>query len=313
MLKKSLIFIFLLVFISAAKLTISQDTSIVKYYPLSIGNVWVYDRQQSPNVPPGPGKGLNRIVSTSVINNHLYYLMMSVTYLENGSVYSTYYANVRVDSVTGNLYSMSGNDSCVTDILRTKLNDSAYATCEGKWMKCIDTSTYAVFGQNPKSKQFMWSNYFEIGSGRVYAKNIGVVKSYVICPTCSQYSYLRGCKINGVLYGDTNLVSINSISTEVPKSFSLYQNYPNPFNPSTKIKFDIPNNDTPPLKGDGGMTIKLSIYNSLGQEVAVLVNEQLQPGTYEVDWNAADMPSGVYYYKLTAGEFVETKKIALLK
>jgi hypothetical protein len=233
---------------------------------------------------------------------------MSVTYLENGSIYSTYYANVRVDSVTGILYGMSGNDSCITDILRTKLNDSAYATCESKWMKCIDTSTYAVFGQNPKSKQFMWSNYFEIGSGRVYAKNIGIVKSYVICPTCSQYSYLRGCKINGVLYGDTSIVGLNQISTEVPKSFSLYQNYPNPFNPSTKIKFCLPN----PSEG-GGMETKLIVYDGLGREAAVLVDEQLKPGTYEVDWNGTNFASGVYYYSLHAGDYLETKKMLMIK
>jgi hypothetical protein len=122
------------------------------------------------------------------------------------------------------------------------------------------------------------------------------------------------------VYGDTSFpVGVNQISTEVPESFTLYQNYPNPFNPSTKIKFDVPDNDTPPLKGEGapmvrrGMTTQLIIYNSLGQEVAVLVNEQLQPGTYEVDWIAADMPSGVYYYTLTAGEQLHTKKMVLIK
>jgi hypothetical protein len=57
----------------------------------------------------------------------------------------------------------------------------------------------------------------------------------------------------------------------------------------------------------------LNIYNSLGQEVAVLVNEQLRPGTYEAEWNAADYASGIYYYKLTAGEFSETKKMVLIK
>jgi len=93
-----------------------------------------------------------------------------------------------------------------------------------------------------------------------------------------------------------------------PDKFKLYQNYPNPFNPVSKIKFDLPVS-----KGASGMTTKFVIYDILGKEAAVLVNEQLKPGTYEIEWNAAEYPSGVYYYKLVAGVYAETKKMILLK
>jgi hypothetical protein len=107
------------------------------------------------------------------------------------------------------------------------------------------------------------------------------------------------------------LIGITPVSNEVPEEYRLYQNYPNPFNPTTKIKFSIPL--IPPLKGDRGMVVKLTIYDLLGREVTKLVNQPLQPGTYEVTWDGTDYPSGVYFYKIEAGSFTDTKKLVLLK
>ncbi len=108
------------------------------------------------------------------------------------------------------------------------------------------------------------------------------------------------------------VIGIIPISTQIPEKFSLSQNYPNPFNPTTKIKFSIP------LLLLGGVSrsdgvVSLKIYNALGQEVATLVNEKLNPGTYEVSWDASNYPSGVYFYKLETGNYSETKKMVLLK
>ena len=98
-------------------------------------------------------------------------------------------------------------------------------------------------------------------------------------------------------------VGIEPISNEVPAQFQLYQNYPNPFNPVTKIRIALPKSSF----------AKLVVYDMLGREVETLVDEQLNAGTYEVDWNAAQFSSGVYYYKLVAGDFIETKKMVLIK
>ncbi|MDD5361686.1 MAG: T9SS type A sorting domain-containing protein [Ignavibacteria bacterium] len=98
-------------------------------------------------------------------------------------------------------------------------------------------------------------------------------------------------------------VFVNQIGTENPSSFTLHQNYPNPFNPSTKISFDIPKNGI----------IKLSVFNSLGQEVHVLLNEYMNPGSYSTNWNASGFPSGVYFYKLESGSLIQTKKMLLIK
>jgi aminopeptidase N len=94
--------------------------------------------------------------------------------------------------------------------------------------------------------------------------------------------------------------------------FDLSQNYPNPFNPSTKIKFTIP--QSPLLGGDGrGGLVTLKVYDVLGNEVATLVNENKPAGSYEIEFGGTGLPSGVYFYRLQAGGFVETKKMILLR
>jgi hypothetical protein len=90
---------------------------------------------------------------------------------------------------------------------------------------------------------------------------------------------------------------------EIPKTFALYQNYPNPFNSSTTISYDLPVRSR----------VKLSIYNLLGQEVATLVNAEQEPGRYNVKFDASGLPSGIYFYRLEAGRFIEQKKMILIK
>jgi len=94
----------------------------------------------------------------------------------------------------------------------------------------------------------------------------------------------------------------------LPDDFILYQNYPNPFNPSTKIKFTIPSN----VKGQLS-NVSLKVYDVLGNEVATLVNEYKPTGSYEIEFDARGLTSGIYFYKLQAGAFSETKKMILLR
>lgn len=111
-----------------------------------------------------------------------------------------------------------------------------------------------------------------------------------------------------------NVIGIQN-NQQNPAEFSLGQNYPNPFNPVTNIKFQIP-----ATVETSRRDVLVSIYDALGREVAVLVDQQMQPGKYEVEWNAEGYPSGVYYYRLevvnevdAAPTFTETKKMVLLK
>jgi len=138
-----------------------------------------------------------------------------------------------------------------------------------------------------------------------------------------QTTYVGAFGSNNWMYGwvsftpqsNQYIIGIEPISNEIPATFRLEQNYPNPFNPSTKIRFDIPQSN--PLSGEvsqgrGGF-VRLSIHNILGQEVAVLVNENLKPGKYEIEWNASNYPSGVYFYRLVSSSFTQTRKMLLIK
>ena len=107
----------------------------------------------------------------------------------------------------------------------------------------------------------------------------------------------------------TSYIGIIKTSTEIPKEFRLYQNYPNPFNPVTIIRFDA----APPLSGGDAEGVKLVIYDITGREIAVLVNEQLSPGTYEVDFDGTNFASGIYFYRIEAGDYVKEMKMALIK
>ncbi len=100
-------------------------------------------------------------------------------------------------------------------------------------------------------------------------------------------------------------VGIQQISSEIPSEYKLFQNYPNPFNPKTNIKYQIVNNNS---------YIKLFVYDIQGKQIAELVNQDQDAGTYEADWNASGYPSGVYFYSLLIeGLTVETRKMVLVK
>ena len=99
------------------------------------------------------------------------------------------------------------------------------------------------------------------------------------------------------------IVSVEENTIETPTNYILNQNYPNPFNPSTTISFSLPNKEF----------VTLKIYDALGKEITTLVNEELNAGSYKNDWNAGNLSSGIYFYRLQAGKYSETKKLILLK
>jgi hypothetical protein len=103
--------------------------------------------------------------------------------------------------------------------------------------------------------------------------------------------------------GSFNYSNIIQVSVHTPLHFSLSQNYPNPFNPATKIKFSVPE--------DGNA--KITVYNSIGQRIAQLINRFVKAGSYEINFDASDLPSGVYIYQLQTGSFMDTKKMILLR
>jgi len=103
--------------------------------------------------------------------------------------------------------------------------------------------------------------------------------------------------------GTISYSKIVEVEIKSPANFSLDQNYPNPFNPTTTIKFSIPNNDF----------VAIKIYDVLGNEVSTVLDGYTQTGNYEIEFNATDIPSGTYFYQLRTGNYIETKKMILLK
>jgi hypothetical protein len=100
---------------------------------------------------------------------------------------------------------------------------------------------------------------------------------------------------------------ISVISSEIPSEYMLFNNFPNPFNPSTSIRYSIP------YRPPGNTFVTLKIYDVTGKEVAMLVNQNQKPGTYEVTFGANSVSSGIYFYQIQAGSFMQTKKMVLIK
>jgi hypothetical protein len=134
----------------------------------------------------------------------------------------------------------------------------------------------------------------------------GLTNKYVQTLLISNNNLFAGTIGCGVWYRPlTEMITtgVKDKENDLPNQFSLSQNYPNPFNPSTTITFSV---------GMYSYT-SLQVYDVLGREVATIVSEKLPAGNYSRQWNAANMPSGIYFYRLKAGDFIETRKLVLLK
>jgi photosystem II stability/assembly factor-like uncharacterized protein len=150
----------------------------------------------------------------------------------------------------------------------------------------------------------MGSNWQVLGTG--FPTNVPCHHILLHNPTRTLYVWTHGRSIFKI---NVPLVGITNNHEGVPAKFILQQNYPNPFNPSTRIKFALPTF----TKGGLGGLVTLKIYDILGRLVTTLVNDNLKPGSYEIDWNASTYSSGIYFYRLTAGDYSDVKKMILVK
>ena len=186
--------------------------------------------------------------------------------------------------------------------------DSLYSYGYGSWRSFGPSKTY-LFGTVYDS-QLMIDHY---GTHSGYVENryisapgLGLYFHYSRDTRTLEKVYLDSCTLigmygNGVAYGD---ISLDVAEQEpLPRIFELAQNYPNPFNPSTAIRYGLPNRSH----------VLLTIYNTLGQQVAVLQNGEQEAGYHEVKFDATNLSSGVYFYRLEAGSFVQTRKLLLLR
>ncbi len=117
------------------------------------------------------------------------------------------------------------------------------------------------------------------------------------------FAYVNNVSTELTNAGSHSVVSVNQIASVIPEKYEIYQNYPNPFNPSTKIRFDLPQTSE----------VVLSVFDISGREVSRLFTGKLQAGSFEFKWDASDLSSGAYFYRIQAGSFSRTMKMMLVK
>jgi hypothetical protein len=238
------------------------------------------------------------------------------TYDANGnmlSYLSQYSANGQMTNSTLHTYTYDANGKMLTDWLKAWTN--------GAWMNGVLT-TYTIDPNGNMVNELiqewlngLWTNYQQstftydaLGNERTGNNTMWSGSSWV--PTDYNFSLA----VSGSTYNSTGyriIISwILANTTDVPtdgstivKGYSLSQNYPNPFNPSTTISFSVPSKSF----------VSLKVFDIMGREAATIVSEELSAGTFTRQWNASNMSSGIYFYRLRAGRYLETKKLILLK
>jgi len=148
--------------------------------------------------------------------------------------------------------------------------------------------------------------YLSTSNGASWTEvNNGLKNTYVYALAVSGTNLFAGTLIGGVWRRPLSemITSVERFSTDLPTDFGLEQNYPNPFNPTTTIRFSLPHREH----------VTLKVFDVLGREVATLVDGELNPGEHSVVFSAKDLPSGVYFYRLTTPTFSQTKLMEVLK
>jgi len=268
-----------------------------EYYPLKTGNLWQYYHSWWD---PYGGQGGSYYFTVNVIGDTLF---------PNGEIYSvlsradlTGGEYVRADSNYIYYYNIYSEKEDTIYKLNAQIGEKWYPESEIAWsVELVEIDSIFIFDNLSRVLRYRVDGL--ILRWITLSDKFGPYHEYSPGEppgTTNWTSTVHYCIINGIEYG--NPVSIN-MNQNIPGAFILHQNYPNPFNPTTTIKYQIPEISF----------VTIIVYDVLGSEVATLVNEEKPVGNYEVEFNAASLPSGIYFYRLQAGSFVETKKMVLMK
>ena len=274
--------------------------------------------QSAGNYVPKPSFINNTIVNNTAQDGSGFYIMNHIPFLMNNILWNEYPQS----AVWGEIF--LGNEPWWTSNVEPNNYGSVkmfYNDIQGGWDADSGNIDY-----DPMFADTLYNlseSSYCVGNGIASIDINGVTYSY---PTTDFYGNARPhpndarIDIGAIESPYAGPTSINDKSNELPTEFNLSQNYPNPFNPTTKIKYSIPLTRSPLQGGARGWLVALKVYDVLGREVATLVNETKQPGNYEVEFNTKNLSTGIYFYKLKAtpiggqaGEFIQTKKIILLK
>ncbi len=278
------------------------------WFPLAIGNRWVYDSYSIEIGMYGTlssifiGTLYMEVTKDTLIENKKYFVLKD-DYISAAVFPPKMF--LRIDSLSGFIYrywpELSGeyifhnlNAEVGDTIFNPQYPDMPfYILDEERPINYLEIDTY---------ERRYWE-YLPCSCYHTLVKGFGLERTYF-----NEYgggeNVLKGCVINGVLYGDTTLTEVNEKVNTIPIEFKLEQNYPNPFNPSTTISWQSP--------VGSHQTIKL--YDVLGKEIETLVDEFQEAGTHSTLYIVKSaLPSGIYFYQIKAGDFIQTKKMILLK
>ena len=247
------------------------------------GYVWAVASRGDPGpCPCGRGVKLSTDNGNNWTDAGLSSELYSIAISQTGTIYAGSIARIFRSTDDGNTWTL-------TDTLL------------GTYVKAISNNSDGQAFAAMYGGGVFWST----NSGDIWiALNSGLTDSDVSALTVDPAGYIFvGTHSGGVFRSLQSTTGIKEPSHGIPSSFSLKQNYPNPFNPETRIRYELPKE----------VKVLLKIYNILGQEVVTLVNDLQKAGGYEVELTGGKFATGVYFYRLQAGEFVETKKLVLVK
>ena len=233
-----------------------------------------------------------------------------------------------IRTTNGGLNWISQNSGTLNSLWGVSFTDANYGTAVGDWSTIIRTTNGGTnwTSQTSGTTALLYSvSFTDENNGTVvgaygtilkttngglnWISQISGTANSLKSVSFTDANYGTAVGIFGTILRTTNGGTfVNQISSKIPERYSLYQNYPNPFNPTTNIKFDMQKTSV----------TKLIIFDALGREVATLVNEELKAGSYQVSWPApmgdgSGYTSGVYFYTLQSEDYIETKKMLLLK
>ncbi|MBK8944150.1 MAG: T9SS type A sorting domain-containing protein [Ignavibacteriae bacterium] len=282
----------------------SQQDSIdelIKYYPLHIGDYWEYEVSQRDEGKIYSWIGFRKIIGDTLLNNRNYF---TVTESKMGTVNSDFIRRyfLRIDSLKGNIYEY---DQSIKDILVDSLQINIGDTLKYNCSKLSDFYIKEIFGNSVETRIYTEACITnELVSYDIeLSKNFGLTnKLYsesIVTPISYEYNLIFA-NINGIEYGIKTDINNNF---PLQKSFLLKQNYPNPFNPTTNINYSVPKSQN----------VKIIIYDMLGNEVKTILNELKIAGNYSINFNGENLSSGIYFYRLIAGENILTKKMTYIK
>ncbi|MBM2846015.1 MAG: hypothetical protein HW407_1327 [Bacteroidetes bacterium] len=254
-------------------------------YPLHAGNLWQYSAWPNSYVT-------TMVIGDTVLSNGRTYVTLSGGFggllRQEGTRVFQWFDYANAERVIYDFAGRTGDTVATAAVLGDTVD-----------VIVLDYGMADMFGRTLNTWRFLeQSRHTSMYILRTVVDSIGVS---TVQAEVGDFFGLRGAIIDGVQYGIIN--EIYEADHQIPGEFVLHQNYPNPFNPTTTVEFQLPHS----------AFVSLIVFNALGREVTRLLDTDLEAGTHRLLFEAGDFASGVYYYRLTAGHFVDTKRFIFLR